>query len=95
MKAVGAQNMQVFMQFLVEAGLLGLVGGIVGAIGGTLIGFLGTMALNSWLGATTSVEINVLLIMFTLTGSFLIGAVSGIVPAMNAARQNPVEALRG
>ena len=95
MKAVGAQNIQVFMQFLVEAGLLGLVGGIAGAIGGTLVGFLGTMAINNWLGATTSIEINVLLIIFTLTGSFLVGAVSGIVPAMNAARQNPVEALRG
>ena len=30
-----------------------------------------------------------------LLGSFIIGAVAGIIPAMNAAKQNPVEALRG
>ena len=39
--------------------------------------------------------IDFVLIGVALTGSFLIGAVAGIVPAMRAAKQNPVEALRG
>jgi len=34
-------------------------------------------------------------IFFILLGSFLIGAITGIIPAMKAAKQNPVEALRG
>ena len=36
-----------------------------------------------------------LFIFFALLGSFLIGAFAGILPAMKAAKQNPVEALRG
>jgi len=36
-----------------------------------------------------------MLIGMALFGSFMIGAIAGIVPAMSAAKQNPVEALRG
>ena len=95
MKAVGARNSQIFMQFFVESGFLGLIGGILGAIFGILIGFAGTAGINSWLGADIAFKINLPLIFFTLLGSFLIGAIAGIIPAMQAARQNPVEALRG
>ncbi len=94
MKAVGAKNSQIFSQFLIESGFLGLVGGIIGAIFGTLIGIFGTHAINNLVGATANIEINFALIFAALTGSFLIGAVAGIIPAMNAAKQNPVEALR-
>ena len=95
MKAIGAKNSQIFLQFFIEAGLLGLVGGIVGAVIGSLIGLGGILAINSWLGSEVSMNINFYLVGFTLLGSFLIGAVAGIAPAMRAAKQNPVEALRG
>jgi putative ABC transport system permease protein len=95
MKAVGAKNSQIFMQFFVESGFLGLVGGLLGAIFGILIGFVGTVGINSWLGSEIGFKIDYILIFFTLLGSFLIGAIAGIIPAMQAAKQNPVEALRG
>ncbi|MBT4258217.1 ABC transporter permease [archaeon] len=95
MKAIGARNEHVFSQFFVESGLLGLVGGIVGIIFGTLIGFGGTMAINNWIGSEIGISLNFGLIFFALLGSFLIGAVSGIVPAMNASKEDPVTALRG
>jgi len=95
MKAIGAKNRHIFFQFLVESGLLGLVGGIFGVVAGTVIGYVGTLGINSFVGANTTPSINVLLIFFTLLGSFLVGAIAGIIPAMRAARQNPVEALRG
>jgi putative ABC transport system permease protein len=95
MKSIGAKNKHIFYQFFVESSLLGLVGGAVGALFGTLIGLIGTQGINAFLGADLVPNINFNLIFFSLLGSFLIGGIAGIVPAMKASRQNPVEALRG
>jgi putative ABC transport system permease protein len=95
MKAIGAKNNQIFFQFFVESGLLGLIGGVAGIISGVLIGIAGTSALSSFLGSDLGIVIDYPLIIFSVIGSFAIGAVAGIVPAMKASKQNPVEALRG
>ncbi len=95
MKAIGARNEQIFYQFFIEAGLLGLIGGLIGAALGVGIGYIGTSALNSFLSSTTKPSISVWLIVFTMAGSFLIGSVSGLVPALKAAKENPVEDIRG
>ncbi|NCN99373.1 hypothetical protein COU62_01905 [Candidatus Pacearchaeota archaeon CG10_big_fil_rev_8_21_14_0_10_35_219] len=95
MKAIGARNSHIFLMFLVESGFLGLVGGILGIIFGVTIGTLGIWQINNLIGADTRISINFILILVTLIGSFLIGAVAGIVPAMGATKQSPVEALRG
>ncbi|MDP3987133.1 MAG: ABC transporter permease [Nanoarchaeota archaeon] len=94
MKSIGARNKDIFYQFFVEAGLLGLVGGILGIVLGISISYLGTFGINNLLGTETKPNISILLIVLSLTGSFLIGAISGIFPAMKAANQNPVEAIR-
>ncbi len=95
MKAIGAKNKHIFMQFLVESGFMGLLGGILGVILGILIGYIGIIGINNFIGTNVKININILLILLTLVGSFLIGATAGVIPAMNAAKQNPVEALRG
>ena len=95
MKAIGAKNSQVFMQFFFESGMLGFIGGLVGVIFGTLISVVGIVGINNFIGAELSPVIDFVLIGGALAGSFIIGAVAGIVPAMSAANQNPVEALRG
>lgn len=95
MKSVGARNSQIFMLFFFESGLIGLIGGIVGIILGVLAGMGGISALNNFLGATTAPQISFSLIFFALLGSFIIGSLAGIVPAMNAAKLNPVDAIRG
>jgi putative ABC transport system permease protein len=94
MKAIGAKNSQIFYQFLIESGLLGMIGGIFGVLFGTLTSFFGTKAIGNYIGSSINVGINWTLIVLVLIGSFIIGAVSGISPAMKAAKQNPVEALR-
>jgi len=94
MKAIGARNKDIFMQFLIESGLVGLIGGFVGVVFGLLIGVLGTFGINNYLGTETSLSVNFFFILLVLFFSFVVGAAAGIVPAMNAAKQNPVEALR-
>jgi len=95
MKAIGATNKDIFFQFFIEAGLMGLIGGIFGVAFGLAIGYFGTVGINNFIGASVKPTIDFVLIALVLIGSFLIGSVAGITPAMNAARQNPVEALRG
>jgi putative ABC transport system permease protein len=94
MKAIGATNFQIFIQFFIEASLLGLIGGFLGALCGASIGFVGTMGINAWIGAQVQPAISFWLIFFSLLGSFLLGGLAGILPALDAAKQNPVEAIR-
>jgi putative ABC transport system permease protein len=95
MKSIGARNSHIFLQFFIESGLLGLLGGFVGIVFGTLIGIAGIYGINNFIGGELKPSIDFALIFFALLGSFLVGGVAGIVPAMRAAKQNPVEALRG
>lgn len=94
MKSVGARNEDIFMQFFIESSLLGLVGGFVGVVCGELIGYFGTLGISNWLGADIRPVVDFVFIGLVLLGSFVIGGIAGISPAMNAARQNPVDALR-
>ncbi len=94
MKSVGARNEDIFFQFLIESSLLGLVGGVVGALIGTLIGVFGTIGIANWLAVDIKPSVDIMLIVFTLLGSFIMGGLAGIAPAMSAAKQNPVDALR-
>lgn len=95
MKAIGAKNSHIFKLFLIESGLLGLVGGILGIILGWFVAVLGTRALSNLLNRTVSPSISVSFVILLLVGSFVLGAISGIIPAMQAANMKPVNALRG
>jgi putative ABC transport system permease protein len=95
MKAVGAKNSDILFIFLIEAGLLGLVGGLIGVGIGYALGqaaqYIASQALGTdLLKADTSLT----LILGSLAFSFVIGAASGIFPAMQASRLKPAEALR-
>lgn len=94
MKSIGAKNRDIFNLFLIESGLLGLVGGLAGIIIGLGlaygVAFLGSAVLN-----TDLIRVNTSppLIIYSLAFSFLIGSVSGILPAIQASKLRPVEAL--
>lgn len=94
MKAVGARNGHILSIFLIESGLMGLVGGIVG----TLLGLGLSAVASAFIGRFFDVKMVVVasptLIAITLFGSFLLGAIAGLWPARRAAKLPPVDALR-
>ena len=95
MKAVGAKNSDILQIFLIESGLLGFVGGLIGIIlGFALAKGVEYYAINV-LGTTLlKAAVPFYLVAGCLVFSFLIGAVSGTWPAWNASKIKPVDALR-
>jgi len=95
LKSVGAQNKDVLAIFTIEAGLLGLVGGIIGVIIGIIFAKgLEYVAVNILAASILQVAIPAYLVIGVLIFSFLIGALSGLWPSWLATKVSPVEALR-
>ncbi|VVB81478.1 MacB-like periplasmic core domain protein [uncultured archaeon] len=95
MKAIGARNSDILGLFLIESGILGLAGGAVGVIIGIGISKAVEYGINVTYGiGTLSSAFPIYLIVGALLFSFVIGAVSGVLPARRASKLRPVEALR-
>ncbi len=95
MKSVGAKNSSILALFTVEAGLLGLVGGVIGiAIGLIFAKAIEYIALNQLQTTILQAATPPSLIIGCLLFSFVIGAVSGLWPAHKASKTIPVDALR-
>ena len=94
LKAVGATDGQVMTLFLIDSGLMGLIGGSLGLIVGAVLSLFGTRLLGPALGVGSFQPVfHASLIIGVLAASFVIGALSGAWPVWRAARLNPVEAL--
>lgn len=94
MKAVGASDGDVMYTFLIESGIIGLVGGAIGLLFGTgLAKGIEVVAHQSGFRILQA-SITPQLILFCLVISFGIGCLSGVFPARQAAKLNPVDALR-
>lgn len=87
LKAVGARDSNILEIFILESGMIGLVGGVIGcAIGWSL-----SYGMNLF-GVPSNVDLS--LIGYALAFSFVVGMVSGFIPARVASSLEPVEALR-
>ena len=93
MKAIGARNPDILWIFLIEAGMIGLVGGILGtALGSGMALAVGPIAKQAGFPLIVTLEASVLL--FGLLFAFIVGMISGILPAYQASKLKPVDALR-
>lgn len=95
MKAIGAKNSDISQIFLIESGLLGLVGGIIGVILGYFISkIVEIVAVNQLNTNLLQVAAPWYLVIGCLFFGFAIGALSGVFPAIQASKTNIVDALR-
>lgn len=102
-KAMGAKNRSIHRQFLTEAVVICLMGGVIGIIIGIANGFIlsnvAAMILTQYeqeMGAliTLSVSPSPIAIVISVVFSMLIGIIFGSYPAKRAAQMSPIDALR-
>jgi putative ABC transport system permease protein len=95
MKAIGAKNKEILWIFIIESGLLGLIGGIIGAGLGIALAFGVSGIANTAIGGNfLSVSLSYPLIFGAILFAFVIGLFSGLTPAIQASKLKPVEAFR-
>ena len=87
-KALGARRRQILMQFLTEAVVLSLLGGVLGVLVG-----IGLSAIISSV-AQIPVAFSVPAVLIALGFSMLVGIVFGLLPSVKASKLDPIEALR-
>ena len=91
-KAMGARRRDVMLQFLMEATVLSLGGGIIGLLSG--VGVSRLIDRSGVLGEDFTTLVSADIAVLALVVSAAIGLFFGIYPAMRAARLHPIEALR-
>lgn len=94
LKAVGAKNKTIVSIFLIESGIIGLIGGLGGMIPG--LGLARLVQLYGQMHPVFYIEASVTpgIILFGLLFSFGLGCLSGFFPARSASKLKPVDALR-
>lgn len=105
MKALGSTNRDILMLFILESGIISLIGGVIGVFVGLGLGegliFLSRMAISGTTianGGLSSLNAGIAIIPELIAGaialSFVVGVIAGFLPARKAANLNPIEALR-
>ncbi|MGE0793015.1 MAG: ABC transporter permease [Candidatus Woesearchaeota archaeon] len=95
MKAVGATNQDILILFLIESGLLGLAGGILGLIIGITISKSVEFFAFQYFGESIlKASIPITLIVGSLLFAFLVGAISGTLPAKSASKMKIVDTFK-
>ena len=93
MKAIGARNSDILNIFLVESGMIGFVGGVFGVLVGSIMALI-IGQFSKGAGFLLIVKIEPLVLIFGLSFAFIVGIISGILPAYQASKLKPVDALR-
>jgi len=94
MKAIGARNSDILKIFLLESGLLGLAGGAIGVVIGMAFSKLVEVVVATTGNSFLKAVFPWYLIIGSLLFAFIVGTISGTLPAIRASKLKPVDALR-
>ena len=94
MKSIGARNSSILLIFIFESGILGLAGGIVGVLLGLGIAKIGEIIAQQLGADIFHASFSPVIIIGAMVFAYLVGTISGILPARQASRMSPVDALR-
>lgn len=94
LKAIGATKTQIRLLFLIEAGLIGLIGGIIGVLIGIGISEIAVFLIREFSSFVITRGYNATIITGALLFSTILGIVSGYLPSRKASNLQPADALR-
>jgi putative ABC transport system permease protein len=87
-KALGAEEKEIVIQFLIEAAFLSITGGVIGIV----LGWGASMLVSRFGSYTTAVSADIVILAFSISAA--IGLIFGLYPAWRGSRLDPIEALR-
>ena len=93
-KAVGATNKNILAQFLLEAIILTMAGGVIGTLLAFTLSSLVTLVIRQQLGLAWPYQLPFGAVVLGVGVATVVGVIFGIYPARQAARKNPIDALR-
>ena len=94
LKAIGAKRRDIITIFILEAGIFGLVGGLIGVLIGSGFALAVGAIFKVAIGPLLTIQLDPKLILGALLFAFILGCLAGITPARKASKLNPIEALR-
>ena len=99
LKALGARSRDVLLLFLAEAAIIGLAGGLIGALVAVVLGRLGNAAVDRLTQSFTATSFDVFrtdvpVVLLAVVLAAVLSTASGLLPALRAAVQDPSRALR-
>jgi len=94
MKSIGAKNKDILWIFLFHAGVVGLIGGLIGVLFGIGISSILSGVVSTPDGAAVQTVVSINTVLLALSISLLAGLIAGFVPAYQGSKLKPVDALR-
>ena len=91
-KALGARGKDILYEFMIEAILLTVIGGVIGIIGGSFLSFIISKVAQSF-GFAWKFIVPIWGVILSVSVSMIIGVIFGVFPAKNAAKLDPIVAL--